>query len=99
MVLCRGRGVAKQQRETFEILYQRLEESVAKLEAGNLPLEESIALFEEGMMLARRCQELLDSAELRISRLKESVTTDLSGTAEAPGEDEEFRDTEIDEDV
>ncbi len=67
--------MAKKQTDTFEDLYLRLEEAVAKLEAGNLPLEESIALYEEGMVLAQRCQELLDSAELRITKLRESFAT------------------------
>ena len=58
--------------EGFEALYKRLEETVAKLEEGNLTLEESIALYEEGMTLARRTQELLAEAELRITRLQES---------------------------
>lgn len=58
--------------ETFENLYARLEESVAKLEAGGLPLEQSIALYEEGMTLARQCQERLDEAELKITKLREA---------------------------
>jgi exodeoxyribonuclease VII small subunit len=58
--------------EGFEVLHKRLEETVAKLEEGNLTLEESIALYEEGMKLARRSQELLAAAELRISHLQES---------------------------
>jgi len=60
--------------EGFETLYKRLEETVAKLERGNLTLEESIALYEEGMKLAHRSQELLAEAELRITRLQESFT-------------------------
>ena len=58
--------------ETFEKLYARLEETVGKLEAGGLPLEQAIALYEEGMTLARQCQERLDDAELKITKLKES---------------------------
>jgi len=56
----------------FETLYRQLETTVAKLEEGNLTLEQSIGLYEEGMKLARRCQELLEQAELRITRLQES---------------------------
>jgi exodeoxyribonuclease VII small subunit len=63
---------SKEASEAFEALYKRLEETVAKLEQGNLTLEESIALYEEGMKLARSCQELLQQAELRIARLQES---------------------------
>lgn len=58
--------------EPFERLYQRLEETVEKLEQGGLPLEEAIALYESGMSLARSCQKLLDDAELKITKLKES---------------------------
>jgi exodeoxyribonuclease VII small subunit len=58
--------------EPFEKLYARLEETVAKLEAGGLPLEQAIALYEEGMTLARQCQERLDESELKITKLRES---------------------------
>jgi len=58
--------------ETFEHLYTRLEEAVARLEQGGLPLEQAIALYEEGMTLARQCQDRLDDAELKITKLRES---------------------------
>ncbi len=58
--------------ETFENLYARLEDTVAKLELGGLPLEQAIALYEEGMALARQCQDRLDQAELKITKLRES---------------------------
>lgn len=63
----------KEKSETFEQLYARLEERVGKLERGGLSLDQSIALYEEGMTLARQCQEQLDSAELKITKLKESL--------------------------
>ena len=40
-----------------------------QLEAGDLPLERSLALFERGQALAGRCAELLDTAELRVKTL------------------------------
>jgi len=46
---------------------------VEKLEAGNLALEESIALFEQGVLLQRRCERMLGEAELRFQRLVESA--------------------------
>ena len=47
----------KAETETFEQVYARLEATVARLEEGGLTLDQSIALYEEGMELARRCQE------------------------------------------
>ncbi len=64
---------AKREPETFEDLYQRLEALVAKLEEGGLPLDDAINLYEEGMTLARRCQEMLDAAELKVTRLRDSL--------------------------
>ena len=57
--------------ETFEAVYGRLEETVQRLEEGGLPLDESISLFEQGMRLAKRCRELLDGAELKVTTLVE----------------------------
>lgn len=54
---------------SFEEAYNKLEETVQKLEAGNLPLEEALALYEQGMILARHCGVQLDNAELTIKRL------------------------------
>ncbi|MFH1560668.1 MAG: exodeoxyribonuclease VII small subunit [Chloroflexota bacterium] len=54
----------------FEEAYSRLEETVHALEEGGLSLAEATRLFEEGMRLARICNELLSSAELRITRLQ-----------------------------
>jgi exodeoxyribonuclease VII small subunit len=58
--------------ETFEQVYARLEETVAKLEEGGLSLDQSIALYEEGMELARRCQAHLDEAEQKVTKLRET---------------------------
>jgi len=55
--------------KSFEDALARLEEIVARLEAGDLPLEESLALFEEGVGLARLCQEILAAAEGRLEML------------------------------
>ncbi len=57
--------------ETFERVYAELEETVRRLDAGGQTLDEAIALYETGMRLARRCQELLDAAELRIVNLQQ----------------------------
>ena len=58
--------------ETFEELYARLETVTAQLEAGRLTLEQSVALYEEGMRIAQRCQTLLAQVEQRIETLRET---------------------------
>ncbi len=54
---------------TFEESMTRLDEIVKALEAGDVPLEESMKLFEEGTKLAANCAALLDTAELKVSKL------------------------------
>jgi len=53
----------------FEDCLARLEQIVSALETGNLPLEESLKVFEEGIALARHCSRYLDDAERRIEIL------------------------------
>jgi exodeoxyribonuclease VII small subunit len=53
----------------FEASIRRLGEIVEKLEDGELPLEESLKLFEEGVLLARTSREVLDKAEQRVEEL------------------------------
>lgn len=60
---------AKARDESFEKLFSELEETVAKLEAGDLALEDSLALFQRGTELAKKCAALLDRAELRVKEL------------------------------
>ncbi|HEV8471564.1 MAG TPA: exodeoxyribonuclease VII small subunit [Methylomirabilota bacterium] len=73
----------------FEDCLVRLEQIVTALEAGNLPLEESLKVFEEGVALARHCAKYLDDAERRIEMLvkDESGTTTTKPLAWS-GEDE-----------
>ncbi len=54
---------------TFEEALRRLEEIVTALEGGEASLEESIALFEEGTKLSKKCTELLDQAELKVTQM------------------------------
>lgn len=62
----------KSNSEAFEDTYARLEAIVMRLEQGGLALDEAIDLYEEGMAVARACQERLDSAEQRITKLRDS---------------------------
>ncbi len=55
---------------SFEESMQRLEEIVRLMERGDVPLEESLALFEEGSGLIARCSKLLDNAEQKVIKLK-----------------------------
>lgn len=65
-----GQSAAEDQPLAFEEALGRLDEAVTALESGNLPLEDALDLYEEGMRMAQRCQELLDRAELRVRRLQ-----------------------------
>jgi exodeoxyribonuclease VII small subunit len=55
--------------QTFESSLAALERIVRELERGELPLEKSLELFEEGVRLSRECQERLNEAERRIEVL------------------------------
>ena len=55
--------------KTFEASLNQLETIVRQLEAGDLPLEESLKLFEKGVALSRECRERLNEAERRIEIL------------------------------
>ncbi len=54
---------------SFEVAIKRLTEIVQQLERGEIPLEESLRLFEEGVKLSRVSQQRLDSAEKRVEQL------------------------------
>jgi len=80
--------MASEAGDSFEEAFRRLEEAVARLEEGGLPLEEALALYEEGMRLAQGCQELLDQAELRITRLQEAFAAYRDEASKGLREDE-----------
>lgn len=54
---------------SFEEAFRELEETVQKLDAGELPLDESLATFERAMELVRYLTQLLDEAELKVRSL------------------------------
>ena len=60
---------------SFERAIEELESIVTRLEGGKVPLEESVAIYERGEALKRRCEELLRQAEARVDK----ITTDASG--------------------
>ena len=57
---------------SFEMAFQRLNEMAESLDDGGLSLADATARYEEGMNLVRRCNQLLDEAELKITNLKDS---------------------------
>ena len=56
-------------KERFEDALNKLEKIVSKLEEGDIPLEESLKLFEEGIRLSRFCNQKLDEAEKKVEIL------------------------------
>lgn len=60
---------AEAKSKSFEASLAALEKIVRELERGDLPLEESLKLFEDGVRLSRECQERLNQAERRIEVL------------------------------
>ena len=59
--------------KSFEESMARLEQIVRGLEQGNVPLEESLKLFQEGTELVRSCTRLLDEAELQVQKVMTSA--------------------------
>ncbi len=56
---------------TYEEAIAEIEEILAKMESGNVPLDQSMKNFEEGMKLVAHCEKLLNSYERRISKVME----------------------------
>ena len=65
-------------KQTFEQSAARLEEIVKKLEMGNIPIDESLKLFEEGTKLAEFCNSCLDNAQQKIIELTELEAEDAN---------------------
>ena len=57
------------EKPTFEENMQRLEQIVRAMERGDVPLEESLKLFQEGTELVRSCGNLLDEAQLQVKKI------------------------------
>ncbi len=67
--------------QSFEKKMKRLEAIVRAMESGDVPLEESLKLFQEGTELVRSCNQLLDEAELQVKKV-------VAGPNGAPVEEE-----------
>ena len=78
------------EQRTFETSLEALEQIVRQLEDGDLPLEKSLELFEQGIRLSRECQERLSQAERRIEiLLRDNQGRPVAAAFKEPaGEDE-----------
>src|ERR1700739_3728559 len=65
---------------SFERAIEELESIVTRLEGGKVPLEESVAIYERGEALKRRCEELLRQAEARVEKITLNAEGKSTGT-------------------
>jgi exodeoxyribonuclease VII small subunit len=84
--------VARKTKEAgFETTLAELEELVARMEAGDLPLDEALRSFERGVQLTRECQAALQAAQQRVQVLTQTAAGPAledftpDGAAPAPG--------------
>ena len=62
--------MTKEKNNNFEVNLKKLEEIVDKLESGNIGLEESVKLYEEGMKIKKICDNKLKDIEMQIKKIK-----------------------------
>ena len=82
---------------SFEQAFQRLGELAESLDAGGLTLAEATGRYEQGMVLVRRCNQLLDAAELKITSLKDAYSQGGNGQVTQDLVDQEANDSPPDE--
>jgi len=70
----------------FEAALKELDDIVARMERGDLPLDESLQLFERGVALTRECRDAISTAELRVRNLLEAPQAGDPAGNEAEGE-------------
>ena len=76
-----------EKRQSFEEAFKELEATVQRLEEGDLPLEESVALFGRGMELVKYCSQLLEEADLKVKALLPSQGGGHELVDYSPGEE------------
>lgn len=85
----RTKAEESQGTQSFEALYAALEERARRLEQGNLSLEDSLKLYEEGAAVVAELRTVLDAAELRVRTVRNQVDSD----------DNQFREPEAEYDA
>jgi exodeoxyribonuclease VII small subunit len=73
------------ERESFEEALDRLEQITRALEGGDIELDQSLALYEEGIRLVRLAEDVIREAEIRIERLHEDGSTSRINVGERQG--------------
>ena len=81
--MLKSRPMATKKSYPFETSLDKLEKLVEKMESGDLPLDESLRIFEEGVKLTRDCQQALAQAEQKVKLLMEENGEILSTNFEA----------------
>jgi len=84
-----GKKLEPPKKQDFEQCLLRLEEVVRKLESANLPLDDAMKLFEEGMQLSRDCQKQLEQAEARVEILLKKAGGEMAAVPFDPEAEEE----------
>jgi exodeoxyribonuclease VII small subunit len=72
------------QQETFEQSLRRLEQIVERLEKGEVSLDDSIKMYEEGIVLSKACMDKLSRAELRLKKLSKDIEGNFQLFEEEP---------------
>lgn len=81
-------GVLPDAPKDFETALAQLESLVARMEDGDLPLEQSLAAYQQGVALARLCQSLLDKAEEQVKVLQGNLLEPYGAPGPQDGTDE-----------
>ena len=84
-----GNKPEPEKKQVFEQSLARLDEIVRNLESANLPLDEAMKLFEEGMQLSRDCQKQLEQAEARVEILLKKAGGEMAAQPFEPEGEEE----------
>ena len=77
---------AKKPTPTFESALERIEQIAGRMETGELPLDDLIVAYEEGLRLIRFCSERLDEAEKRLQTITRDAAGQPQGLADLPPE-------------
>lgn len=96
--MSKNRETKLREAQSFESSLRRLEQIVREMESGELPLERSLELFEQGVKLSRECQTQLDEAERRIEVLLRDADGRLTTRRLAVEETDDEIDAAVDDD-